>query len=90
MSSLKHTTLKTILYRLCSWISTTVLAWLIIGLPIASGQASVEVIAKATLMFSVVDMVANTALYFGFERACVAITKAQERKNLQYKRTPIY
>ena len=79
MSSHKHTLVKTALYRLISWVSTTVLAWLIIGLPLASGTASVASIAESTLVFSIVDMIANTGIYFFYERACIAFPSWRQR-----------
>lgn len=76
MSTVKHTAVKTVGYRIISWASTTVLAWLIIGSTLAaSGQIDAEVIAKSTLIFSAVDMVANTAIYFFYERIWVRLTK---------------
>jgi uncharacterized membrane protein len=80
MSSHKHTAVKTITYRLISWLSTTLIAWLIIGLPLASGTASVEEIASATLIFSIVDMIANTLIYYFYERACILIANWHKEK----------
>ena len=80
MSSMKHTAAKTIGYRVISWASTTTLAWLIIGSTLsASGNVDGEAIAKATLIFSAVDMIANTALYFFYERAWIAYPRLKKR-----------
>lgn len=63
MSSVKHTTYKTVGYRVISWGSTTVLAWIILG--------SSSSVGGSVFVFSVVDMIANTALYYLYERAWV-------------------
>ena len=73
MSSMKHTTLKTVGYRVISWGSTTILAWVLIGSSLsASGNIDTAALAEATIIFSVVDMIANTTLYFFYERAWIA------------------
>jgi len=63
--------MKTIGYRAISWVSTTVLAWLILGSQVVPSENSSLTLAEATLVFSGVDMVANTILYFLYERAWI-------------------
>lgn len=63
--TLRHTAIKTVFYRLISWTTTTVLAWLIIG-----HAVEVEVLSpnKAVVVFGVVDMVMNTVVYFWYDQ----------------------
>lgn len=66
--SARHTALKTGCYRLVSWVSTTALAWIFLGSAVASGNIDAADMARSTFIFSVVDMIANTVIYFVFER----------------------
>ena len=75
MPTLKHTTVKTLGYRVISWASTTALAWFILGSQVVSSESSSLTLAEATLLFSGVDMVANTVLYFLYERAWIKHSK---------------
>jgi uncharacterized membrane protein len=67
--------MKTIGYRVISWVSTTALAWFILGSQVVSSEGSSMTLAEATLLFSGVDMIANTILYFLYERAWIRHNK---------------
>lgn len=84
MSSVKHTTIKTVGYRIISWGSTTALAWIVIG-------GSVD--ASSIFIFSIVDMIANTIIYFLYERAWIngpqLLRKLRSRKAKVWKKQPL-
>jgi uncharacterized membrane protein len=82
-SSVTRSLIKTVIYRFISWGSTCILAWIFIGAKVSNGSVDAGDIAQSVAVFGTVDMVANTVLYFLYERAWAHIDLHAEKKEAE-------